>query len=121
MFRFCRDLLRASVLVAQVESARRTLGLARSIADARNRGRKERRRSESERALLQRAISTVDRLVPGPPNCYRRVLLEVALDSGAAEQTVMLGFRSGGGPRSGHAWLAGTKTPQTSYDAVFSV
>jgi hypothetical protein len=96
------------------------MGLASSVAYARRLGVAKSRRSPSERAVLRRAIAVVDRLMPGGANCYRRVLLEIALDAGAAKQPVMLGLRNGGGPRTGHAWLDGVEPSASSYDAVFS-
>lgn len=64
------------------------------------------RRSVESRSAMQRMIRVVDGLCPGGPNCFRRCLLETALDRGAAEQRIVLGLKAHGGPGSGHAWLA---------------
>jgi hypothetical protein len=68
---------------------------------------------------LARAVRLVDRLFPSGPNCYRRALLEAALDAGAAHEPLMMGFRTVGGTCEGHAWL-GSAEPQTAYDVVVS-
>jgi hypothetical protein len=52
-------------------------------------------------------------------------LLEISMDAGAARELVQMGFRSGGGEGSGHAWLGPEimmdgKTP-SSYDAIVSI
>ena len=91
---------------------------------ARRLGEQGRRRSERARRTLHRMISFVDRLWWGGPNCYRRVLLEVAMDRGAAAEVVQLGFRSSGDPGSGHAWLGEglvSDGKQRPYDAIVSI
>lgn len=50
-------------------------------------------------------IRWVDARMPTGPNCYRRVLLETALDAGAARETVIFGLRKGGSKGSGHAFF----------------
>jgi hypothetical protein len=65
--------------------------------------------------------------MPGGENCYRRALVEIALDRGAAQEPVHFAFRSRGGHGSGHAWLGGatdeggapTAPPPGGYDAYF--
>jgi hypothetical protein len=67
-------------------------------------------------------IAVVDRWLPGEPSCYRRVLLEMTLDAGAAEETLHMGLRVPGGPRSGHAWLGGSgEAAGVSYDVQFDM
>jgi hypothetical protein len=66
-------------------------------------------------------IAFVDRSFPSGANCYRRVLLEIALDSGAAREPIYFAFSAGGGPQSGHACLASDRVTLESYDAVFVV
>lgn len=104
----------------RVEWSRRRLGPLGAAQKMRSKGTKIPARGTAERAWLQRAVHTVDRIFPGGPNCYRRALLEMALDSGAASEPLMMGFRIGGGPGSGHAWLA-SHPPAATYDAVISV
>jgi hypothetical protein len=70
---------------------------------ARAMGRTKERRSVEERAPLRRAISWIDFLRrDGQPGCYRRVLMELALDAGLAELDACLGLDVG---KTGHAWL----------------
>jgi len=90
------------------------------VAAARARGRIAMRRSADGRRDLRAAIDLVDRLLPGDPNCYRRALLEIGLDAGAAEEPLHLGLRVPGGPRSGHAWL-GSGDPRGTYDVQVDI
>jgi hypothetical protein len=88
---------------------------------ARTRGRSCAQRNGHDRKLLQRVIGAVDARLPGLPNCYRRALLEMALDAGAAEEPLHLGLRVPGGHRSGHAWLGGTSDQSVPFDVTFDV
>ncbi len=115
------DLLQVAVLAVPVDRARRQEGPRDLIARLRQRGRRFSPRDAARRAALQRAIARVDRLFPGGPNCYRRVLLEIALDGGAAREPISFGLRAGGGPGSGHAFLGSEPPPSSSYDAVFDL
>lgn len=120
----CRILLEAfRVLVALpgVEVARRRLGAGRAVDRFRHRGRLARARTAAGRAELQRVIRVLDRLVPSGPNCFRRVLLEVALDPSAAAERVVLGLNSGLARRSGHAWLETAGPIPDRYDTQLSV
>jgi hypothetical protein len=121
MFAGLADLLHVLVLSPAVERARTREGLQPLLKRLRARGSSSRRRDPQARSRLRRAIGLVDRLFPGGPNCYRRVLLEIALDAGAAEEPVRLGFRAGGGARTGHACLESDPTSLESYDAVFTL
>jgi hypothetical protein len=107
-------------VIPRAENIRMTLGPEPAAAEMRRIGRIERARSARELAQLERIIRVVERFFFVDPNCYRRALVELALDSGAASKPLMLGFRSAGGPGSGHAWL-GPATTQDRYDAVVSV
>jgi hypothetical protein len=78
-------------------------------------------RDDRGRARLRRAIRFVDRLFPSGPNCYRRALLEIAMDAGAAREPLHMGLNAEGGPRSGHAWLASSPDRPAHYDAEFVV
>jgi hypothetical protein len=101
------EALRAAAALPRAERARRALGPRAAAEAMRALGEARRRRSPAERARLQRAIRIVDRLAfRAGANCYRRALLEMALDAGAAGEPLMMGFKSGGGAGSGHAWLA---------------
>ena len=66
-------------------------------------------------------IGIIDRAFPSGPNCYRRVLVEIAMDAGAAEEDLHIGLRAHGGPKSGHAWLGSEGTAAERYDAEFVV
>lgn len=106
----------------RMEAVRRQLGPAGAMAQARRLGEACRTRDAAGRASLRRAIRFVDRAKLGStPNCFRRALVEISLDSGAATEPLMMGFRHGGGPRSGHAWLASEAESAARYDAVISI
>jgi hypothetical protein len=46
----------------------------------------------------------------GGGNCFRRALLEMALDRGAAGDPLLMGFNVHGGRLAGHAWLPADDT-----------
>lgn len=105
-----------------VELARLRLGPTEAIGMARRLGVRRSSRDASSRARLGRLIGFVDRHWPTGPNCYRRVLLEMALDGNAAREALVMGFRADGGTGSGHAWIASQPPPpHERYDAVISV
>jgi hypothetical protein len=114
------EVLRVCRQLPVVEGNRRRIGLHGAVARSRRLGALNPVRPERDRRRLQRAISLVDRCLPGGGNCVRRALLEMALDGGAAGETFHAGLRSEGGPRSGHAWLASHETRER-YDAVISI
>jgi hypothetical protein len=80
-------------------------------------GERRRELSEVERVRLRRAIALVDARLPGGGNCYRRSLLQIALDPEAAREPFFMGLHAAGGDRSGHAWV-GEAADGRSYDAV---
>jgi hypothetical protein len=46
----------------------------------------------------------------------------MSLDPAAAADTLMAGFKAGGGEGSGHAWLASRPDPERrTFDAVISI
>ena len=107
-----------------VDRTRVTMGPRSAVLLARSLGRQVRPRTPHERAGLGRLIGLVDRFWVGGPNCYRRVLIELATDPEAANATVSLGFAKGGEPRSGHAWMGSGAPPDhpgRSYDAIISI
>jgi hypothetical protein len=117
-----RELARVVAALPRVELERRTQGPKRAVPVLRALGKRCARRGADERALLRGAIASIDARVPGGGNCYRRVLLEIALDAGAAEERVALGVRAGGGLRSGHAWLGdGPSDDGEDYDLVLEL
>jgi hypothetical protein len=101
------DVGRVLWAVPGVERARREEGPKAAVAAARRRGLR-RPASTLSRRHLQSLIRMVDRLLPGGPNCFRRVLLEMTFDRDAASSPVRFGLRSGLARRSGHAWLSGS-------------
>jgi len=66
-------------------------------------------------------IRLVDRCFPSGGNCYRRVLIEIGMDAGAAAERLHLGLRADGGLNSGHAWLESAPGRLDPYDAEFVV
>ena len=92
-------------VVPGVEFGRITEGPAPLVNRLRSEGRGRRQRTPVERSRLQRVIRYVDACLPDRGNCYRRALLEIALDPDTAEEPLYMGLAAAGGPRSGHAWL----------------
>jgi hypothetical protein len=74
----------------------------------------------TDRARLQRTIGVVDAFMPGGKNCVRRALIEMSLDGSAARERLLAGLKSGGKPKSGHAWLE-SHAVREAYDAVIAV
>lgn len=97
-----REIAQALRVLPAVERARRRAAPAEAIAWARTRGARAPRRGPLGRARLEHAIAWVDAAVPTGPSCYRRTLLETALDRGAAEEKIALGLDVGA---TGHAWI----------------
>lgn len=98
----------------------RSVALHRAVMFARQAGGARAVRSSQARQLLRRVISATDRRLPGGGNCVRRALLEIALDGGAAREALCAGFRTGGGPGSGHAWLE-SEPSNERFDAVIRI
>ena len=116
-----RELAAIACRLPGVETLRLRVGPKEVLGRARDLGASRRRRDEAGRRRLRRLIAFVDRYLPFGPSCYRRVALEIALDAGAAQETAFMGVRVGGGPRSGHVWLASEGEPLERYDASFEV
>jgi hypothetical protein len=114
------DLFRVLGVLPLVEWRRRRLSLHGAVASARADSHKRGARSKSARVRLRRFIGAVDARMPGGGNCVRRALIEMSLDAAAGRERLFAGFRTGGGPRSGHAWLESHAVTET-YDAVISV
>jgi hypothetical protein len=115
------DVVEVARALVVVERQRSHLGPADMVLIARQKGRAGQRRDAAERARLQRLICRVDRFFPGGTNCYRRVVAEMALDAGAADERLCFGLRSAGGPGSGHAWLESDSARGGPYAAEFSL
>jgi hypothetical protein len=106
------EVLRVLWALPRVEYGRRRQGPRVLLEALRCRGVQCGARSVEQRRRLRRAIGLVD-LACLRRNCFRRALLEVVLDAGAATEPLYLGFRKDGGQFTGHAWLASTGTAQT--------
>jgi hypothetical protein len=100
------ELGRVLVVLPQIERARRRLGFKPILTRLRTTSAKLRQRTPDSRIHLRRAIAWVDHFMPGGGNCYRRVLLEMALDRDAAEEPLFMGFDASQGKLTGHVWLA---------------
>ncbi len=98
-----------------VEMLRRLQGPAPGLARCRAQGRGRPARGPAARARLRRAIAWVDRCLPGG-GCYRRVMLEMALDPAAAREPFRIGLHRRGNRVDGHAWLANRRGNGTRYD-----
>ena len=115
------DVARVLFALPGIELARRTEGPAPLVNRLRLRGIRRVARSEVQRRSLRRAIAAVDARLGDSGNCYRRALLEIALDRDAAEKPFFMGLTASGGPRSGHAWLGSEAVPLRAYDAIISL
>jgi hypothetical protein len=114
------EMARVALAVPGVERQRRRSSLHLAVSEARRRSPRSPARSLEQRAQLRRAIAFVDARMLAGPNCVRRSLLEMTLDRGAANEKLLAGFVSGGGPKSGHAWLESEPTRQR-FDAVVAL
>lgn len=113
---------RVLLAVPAIEWRRKRQGPEPLLLRYRDRGRASSRRDDPDRRLLRRAIAAVDRRFPDGGNCYRRVLLEIALDSGAADEDFVMGFRlkgEQGQSTDGHVWLA--SEPPAEGEAAYDV
>src|SRR2546429_3016492 len=109
------DILRVLLVLPTVESGRRRLGPGPLLARLRRRGRRASRRGAAARGRLSWAIRAVDAVLPAS-SCYRRALLEVALDPDAAARPLHMGIH---GAR-GHCWLDEGTRGETPFDATFT-
>lgn len=110
------ELLRATREIRRAERLRMTRGPAEAVSLQRARGRKERARTGDGRRLLRRAIVSIDARYPGGGNCFRRVLVELALDAGAAGDRLVFGLDIG---RTGHVAFEGAE--DATFDVVFAL
>jgi hypothetical protein len=115
------DLLRALLVSRDIERDRQRLGPHEIVMNLRRRGMRCRKRDAVKRVRLEGIIRLVDRLFLVGPNCYRRALIEIAMDAGAAAETLHLGIDTAGDLTSGHAWLGPSSDRAPSYHAEFSL
>jgi len=100
----------------RLERARHGQGPRPLLDLVRRQARRAPRRGPVSRRCLRRAIRWVDACLAGGGNCYRRALLEMALDRGAAQAPLALGFARQGGGLTGHAWVEGDDPGPGRYD-----
>jgi hypothetical protein len=114
---FAMEVARVVRLVRIVDAGRAKKTPEEVLALMRARGTKtERTRGPIGRARLRRAIGWLDALGPGGASCYRRILLESALDAGAARETVVFGLDVG---RTGH--VAFEDREERTFDVSFAI
>jgi hypothetical protein len=113
---FAKELARVVRLVRRVDERRRGEPPERVVAAMRARGREARTRGPVGRARLRRAVGWVDALSPGGASCYRRILLEIALDAGAACETIVFGLDVGS---TGHVAFEGRE--ERVFDVSFAI
>lgn len=110
------ELARVVAAAPAAERARRSRAPEAALSSMRAVGRTREERAPIGRARLRRAIGWVDAAWPTGPSCYRRVLMELALDRGAAREHVVFGLDVG---RTGHIAFAGRE--ERAFDVVFEV
>ena len=110
------ELARVLALLPRVEVGRLLWGPKPLVEKLRRVGQRAPQRDAPGRARLQRAIRWVDASLPDPRSCYRRSLLEIALDRGAAAEPFRMGLKADGDPVSGHAWLGSRRGTEERYE-----
>jgi hypothetical protein len=118
--RALRNFLRAIRVARSVERARFHYGPGVLLQRLRAEGARATRRSARGRRRLRRFISFIDNFFSTGRSCYRRALVEIALDAGAAGEPLHMGLKADGAVRSGHAWLGDAGISQR-YDADFVI
>jgi len=113
---FRLELLAAARLLPTAERLRLRASPEHATDVLRRRGRTQPARTPLGRARLVRAIRWCDAMMPGSPNCFRRTLLEIGLDSEAANTPLVFGLDVG---RTGHVALLGAEA--VDFDVVFEV
>jgi hypothetical protein len=113
---FAREVVRALGLVRTAERLRLRAAPEAAVNAMRERGRDGPHRGAIGRARLRRAISWVDAAFVGGPNCFRRTLVEVGLDAGAADETLVFGLDVG---HTGHVSFKDSE--DRSFDVAFEV
>jgi hypothetical protein len=113
---FRREIVRVARIVRELERSRLSDGPETIVRDCRARGSREKERGPIGRARLRRAIGWVDALSPRGPNCFRRTLLELALDAGAAREKLVFGLDV---CRTGHVTFKGRE--DRTFDVVYEL
>src|SRR5579863_8668813 len=115
------DVLQVLALLGPAELCRRYAGPKRCAVLARALGRRRASRIPEDRLRLRRFIRAIDVRLPDGGDCYRRALVEMALDPQSATEPLHFGLVRRGGPKSGHAWLDSDPTDSKSYYAEFTI
>jgi hypothetical protein len=115
------DFVELVSLARSVENERVSVGPGILVARLRRRGTGCLRRGTIDRARLQRLIRVVDRLFSSGPNCYRRALLEIAMDAGAAKERLEVGLALTHESARGHAWLESSSDTGGGYQVQLSL
>jgi hypothetical protein len=110
------EVARVMALAPTAELLRRRASPEAAIARMRARGRDAEARGPLGRARLRDAIGWVDAALPGGGNCYRRTLIELGLDGGAAGEALVFGLDVG---KTGH--VAFKHREPMAFDVVFEV
>jgi hypothetical protein len=113
---FVVELARVMKAARDAERMRMNDPPERAVAAMRARGKNAAVRDAVGRARLRRAIGWVDAMMPRGANCYRRTLLELALDAGAAGEPLVFGLDVGA---TGH--VAFKDREDVSFDVVFEI
>lgn len=113
---FVTELRRVAQRVREVDQGRKTQSPREILAAMRARGIDMAQRGPVGRARLRRAVGWIDAVLPGTASCYRRILLEVALDAGAARETVVFGLDVGS---TGH--VAFEDQEERAFDVSFAI
>lgn len=114
---FLHEVVRVVGLIHRAEQLRRSESPEHAVRIMRERGSGASRRGHIGRARLRRAVGWVDVAYPGKgSNCFRRVLVEVGLDAGAAGETLVFGLDVG---QTGH--VAFKDAEDRRFDVVFEV
>lgn len=114
-----KELLQAIGWTIRAEFSKRRAGPGVVVRSFRASGLTARSRSPKQRARLRRMIHLLDRFFPSGPNCYRRALVEMAMDAGAAREPLYLGLNLSPRP-TGHAWLS-SDSPASAYEAELRI
>jgi hypothetical protein len=113
---FALELARAAGAARAGERARLHDTPERAIHAMRARGARAPARGPVGRARLRRAIGWIDAATPPPYSCYRRTLLELSLDAGAARETLVFGLDVG---KTGH--VAFKDREDVAFDVAFEI
>ncbi|AKV03214.1 hypothetical protein AKJ09_09877 [Labilithrix luteola] len=114
--RFALEIARTLREVRYAERKRLSELPEHAVTSMRVRGSKKKQRGPIGRARLRRAIGWVDAVMPKGGNCYRRVLLELGLDGGAARETIVFGLDVG---KTGHVAFDGHE--ERTFDVAFAM